>query len=73
MEADIVCFGHTHRAFLEELDDIIFLNPGSLTFPKGFSNETYAIAKTSEKSIQIDVYDMKQDKPILSFKKQKKR
>ena len=27
-------FGHTHRPFFEEMDEIIVLNPGSLSFPR---------------------------------------
>ena len=33
-KADIVMFGHTHRPFFEEMDEIIVLNPGSLSFPR---------------------------------------
>lgn len=25
----VVCFGHTHNVFMEEIDGILFLNPGS--------------------------------------------
>ena len=31
---DIVMFGHTHRPLLEIDDDIIALNPGSLSYPR---------------------------------------
>ena len=33
-KADIVMFGHTDRPFFEEMDEIIVLNPGSLSFPR---------------------------------------
>lgn len=32
--ADIVMFGHTHRPFVETDEDIIILNPGSLSYPR---------------------------------------
>lgn len=32
--ADIVMFGHTHRPYLARKSDIIFLNPGSVTYPR---------------------------------------
>lgn len=32
--ADIVMFGHTHRPFLEQKEDIVLLNPGSLVYPR---------------------------------------
>lgn len=30
----IVMFGHTHRPFLEQREDITVLNPGSLSYPR---------------------------------------
>ena len=32
--ADIVLFGHTHKPFLEMIDGMIVLNPGSLSYPR---------------------------------------
>lgn len=32
--ADIVFYGHTHRPVIERCDDIIAINPGSLTYPR---------------------------------------
>ena len=29
LNAEIVCFGHTHQAYLRDVSGIIFLNPGS--------------------------------------------
>lgn len=31
---DIVMFGHTHRPYLDEEEDLITLNPGSLSYPR---------------------------------------
>lgn len=33
-KADIVMFGHTHVPFLEEMDDRVYLNPGSISKPR---------------------------------------
>lgn len=33
-KADIVLYGHTHKAQNEIIDDILFFNPGSTIFPK---------------------------------------
>ncbi|MCD7807210.1 MAG: metallophosphoesterase [Lachnospiraceae bacterium] len=33
-KVDVVLFGHTHRPFLEEQDDILFINPGSISYPR---------------------------------------
>ncbi|MDD3403921.1 MAG: metallophosphoesterase [Hespellia sp.] len=32
--ADIVMFGHTHKPYFDEDEDIVVLNPGSLSFPR---------------------------------------
>src|SRR5699024_3613313 len=34
--AHIVCFGHSHIAYAEEIDQQLFLNPGSIRLPKYF-------------------------------------
>lgn len=43
VEADIVLFGHTHvtTRFIEE--DILLMNPGSLTHPRGRCEKTFAL------------------------------
>jgi len=35
VQPDVVIFGHTHQPFCETLGDILFLNPGSVTQPRG--------------------------------------
>ena len=32
--ADIVMFGHTHKPYMEEDNELLFLNPGSLSLPR---------------------------------------
>lgn len=33
-DIQIAMFGHTHRPFLEEKDNLVLLNPGSLSYPR---------------------------------------
>ena len=40
---DIILFGHTHVLLLEKKNDIIMLNPGSVTLPKNGNPKSYAI------------------------------
>lgn len=41
---DVVMFGHTHRPYLEESDDLVVLNPGSLSYPRQEGRKaTYAM------------------------------
>ncbi len=35
IEPDVVVFGHTHQPFCETFGGILFLNPGSVTQPRG--------------------------------------
>ena len=35
IEPDVVVFGHTHMPFCETIGGILFLNPGSVTQPRG--------------------------------------
>lgn len=41
--ANIVLFGHTHIPYYVEENGILFLNPGSLTLPRGGSSNSYAL------------------------------
>ena len=48
---NIIMSGHTHIPVLEKKDNIIYLNPGSITIPKGGFPRSYAIM--DEKKITI--------------------
>jgi len=55
---DAVLFGHTHYAQVFENNNIVFINPGSLSKPKG-NAETYAIVTICNGSIvtnRIELY-----------------
>lgn len=55
--AEIVCFGHTHLAGAEKIDDIVFINPGSLTIPRGRVEKSFAILSLNEDEIAVSFYD----------------
>lgn len=43
-------FGHTHIPFMEEVNDVFLVNPGSLTYPRQHGRiPTYVIAEINEK------------------------
>lgn len=42
IEADLVLFGHTHQSEIFEKDGILFVNPGSISRPRG-QNQSYAM------------------------------
>ena len=50
--ADVVCFGHTHRPYLEHHDGLLVINPGSVTYPRGqYRQPTYCILDTDSKEV----------------------
>lgn len=65
--ADIVLFGHTHYPVAIHDGGTVFINPGSLRQPRGFTVPTYVVLKVDqqeEKKIQISItyYDDKHQK-----------
>jgi hypothetical protein len=49
---DVVVFGHTHKAFCETLDGILFFNPGYAGKPKFGAERSAAILHCDEKGIR---------------------
>ncbi len=45
LEADAVFFGHSHVLGCELLDNVLFVNPGSLLKPKGIDDKSYTIVE----------------------------
>lgn len=56
-DAQIVCYGHTHRAKAEKIGKQIFINPGSIRSPRDRIEKTYAILTIEDgKHIQVDFH-----------------
>jgi hypothetical protein len=47
-ECDIVCFGHTHAVYDEEVSGVRLLNPGSISLPRGTKKKSYMIINMKE-------------------------
>ena len=47
-EVDLALFGHTHRAFGAEVEDVFLLNPGSLRFPAPEEKRSYLVLEIKE-------------------------
>ncbi|WLR44118.1 metallophosphoesterase [Bacillus carboniphilus] len=54
--ANIVCFGHSHIAYVEKIDDLLFINPGSIALPRLFKEKTYAILSVQNDEIEVLFY-----------------
>ncbi|MCM1131725.1 MAG: phosphodiesterase [Roseburia sp.] len=59
---DVVLFGHTHIPMLEKIEDVIYLNPGSVTLPKNNLNCSYMIWEKNT----ITLFDL-QGHPLKSL------
>lgn len=47
---DIAMFGHTHKPYLKRSEDIIVLNPGSLSFPRqGGRQPSYIVMEITDR------------------------
>lgn len=46
--ANVVCFGHSHIAGAELIDNMLFINPGSIILPRLRKEKTYAILEVDE-------------------------
>lgn len=55
--ADIILFGHTHQPFLEEINDTLILNPGSISLPRQKGRRpSYAIMDLKENGeVEVEV------------------
>ncbi|MBN4056500.1 MAG: YfcE family phosphodiesterase [Alkaliphilus sp.] len=49
VNADVAIFGHTHIPYYEEVNGIVMINPGSVTFPRGRSKKSCVMIKLDEK------------------------
>ncbi len=68
-KANIALFGHTHELGVKWQDGILFLNPGSISQPRGqYQEKTYAIIESTDKEYFVKFYDRSKKKvPGLDF------
>jgi uncharacterized protein len=57
LQADIVCFGHSHLLGAEMVDDVLFINPGSIRLPRGRTEKSYAILELENGKAVLRIYD----------------
>lgn len=56
--ADVVFYGHTHIARVDQIDDLYFINPGSVVQPRGSLRVgSYAIYEKNKEGRFIRFYD----------------
>ena len=55
--ANMVFFGHSHQLGAEMIDDILFVNPGSILLPRGRTERTYALIEGDGRSTTVKFFD----------------
>lgn len=51
-KGDILIYGHFHIPMIEKKDDMIFLNPGSISLPKNNSEHSFAVLEKNKFTIR---------------------
>lgn len=54
--AKIACFGHSHFPFCEQAGGVLLINPGSISYPRGFAYPTYACLELLGKKVRVTYY-----------------
>lgn len=63
VEADIVLFGHSHVAYCEQIDNQLFINPGSIRQARHYNVRTYCIISWENCSeVSVTFYDIEGNK-----------
>ncbi|MEH7442376.1 metallophosphoesterase [Bacillus sp. JJ1122] len=57
IDADIVCFGHSHVLGAEMVDDVLFINPGSIRLPRARKERTYIILELKDGKAMLQIHD----------------
>lgn len=58
INADIVVYGHSHISMHQRENGIDFINPGSVSRPRGGSMPSYAIMNICKKDVDIKLYNL---------------
>ncbi|MCL1701160.1 metallophosphoesterase [Lysinibacillus sp. Bpr_S20] len=56
VDAQIACFGHSHILGAEMIDDVLFLNPGSLLKPRGRIEKSFALVETKDTYFEVKFF-----------------
>jgi putative phosphoesterase len=58
VDASVVLFGHTHQIGCEKVGQRLFLNPGSISQPRGpIQVKSYAIIDSTPEAYYVQYYD----------------
>lgn len=67
VKADIVCFGHSHIAYAEKIEEQLYINPGSIRLPKKFHMPSYVLLRWDDiTNVFVQFYNVNGDE-ITTF------
>ncbi|QEK12954.1 metallophosphoesterase [Crassaminicella thermophila] len=55
---NVALFGHTHMPVNMKYDDILIMNPGSLSKPRGGAKASYGIIEIEEENIKSEIIEI---------------
>ncbi|NMA62717.1 MAG: metallophosphoesterase [Syntrophomonadaceae bacterium] len=56
--AHVVIFGHTHTAYCEMVENILFINPGSTRYSRFSQRGTYVLIEADDERLQANIVEM---------------
>ncbi|MBU9721962.1 MULTISPECIES: metallophosphoesterase family protein [Bacillaceae] len=68
VQADVVCFGHTHVPVAMKEKGIVILNPGSMRLPREVNVGTYVILEDDSEKTDVTFYSI-DGKPVETLNK----
>ncbi|MDQ0417236.1 putative phosphoesterase [Croceifilum oryzae] len=58
-DAQIVCFGHSHYPVCDQVDERLYINPGSIKQARGFAYPTYSVLSIgTDQQIQVTYHQV---------------
>ncbi len=54
--ASVILFGHTHVAVIDNVDNKLIINPGSMSESRSSKSESYVIMEVAEGKVNADIY-----------------
>jgi putative phosphoesterase len=67
VEAHVACFGHSHVPICEQEQQVLLINPGSVSYPRGgFPYPSYVVATLDPETIEVRYYQT-DGKPITQL------
>lgn len=55
-EADVILYGHTHISAVDYVDNVLIVNPGSISESRSNMSESYAVLDVSEEKVNAELY-----------------